>query len=182
MQHGRVDVGDVMPGSPRVGQVSNLSELLLRICEENLRTGRIPVLRQIQTGQSSRAGSEFFRFNPQALQHRNIQVRSRRWVLQIECQVLAMSESSAGKQPRQILRGMRAGISQVAAEEHHRPVEQAFPLFFCALQVLQELRRDQLWPVPQTSPSAPARRSIEKRQPIRVRKGGASLSEAFLPT
>ena len=56
-------------------------------------------------------------------------------VLRVEGQVLAVLEAAAGEQHRQVLHAVGAGVAQVAAEEHRRPVEQVVAFFLRVLQL-----------------------------------------------
>ena len=57
----------------------------------------------------------------------------------VESQILAVLEATAGQQNRHVFHAVLAGIAKVTAEENHRPVEQAFPLFLCFSQLCQEI-------------------------------------------
>src|SRR5258708_5099223 len=56
--------------------------------------------------------------------------------------MLAMPETAAGEQHRQVLARMAAGVSQVAAEKNHRPVKQTALILFRLLQSGQEIAQD----------------------------------------
>ena len=50
-----------------------------------------------------------------------------------------MLEAAAGQQHRQVRRRMITGVAQVAAEEHHRPIEQTLALFLRLLQLGEQV-------------------------------------------
>src|SRR6516162_10250817 len=80
---------------------------------------------RIQAHEGPGAGTELVRLDAQPLEHGHIEVAQRRRVIGIKRQVLAMLEASTGKENRQVLGGMAASITEIAAEEHRRPVKQA---------------------------------------------------------
>src|SRR5438128_1255612 len=77
-----------------------------------------------QPRERSRAGAEPIRLDAEPLQHADVKIAQGRRVLRVEMQMLAMPESAARQQHRQVPDRMAAAVAQVAAEEDHRPVEQ----------------------------------------------------------
>ena len=63
------------------------------------------------------------------MQHGEEHIRQRIVPLAVEREVLAVAEAAAGQDRRQVEAGVRVGVAEVGAVEHHRAVEQRLPLF-----------------------------------------------------
>ena len=85
-----------------------------------------------QSANGPGARSERVDFQAEPLQHRHVDIAQRRIVALIERQVLPVFEAAAGQQDRQVSGVVAAGVAQVAAEQHHRAVEQGFVLFLAS--------------------------------------------------
>src|SRR5262245_20966771 len=94
---------------------------------------------RFQAPERPRAGAELVDFNSQALQHRHVEIAKRRGFLRIEAQVLPVPEAAARQEDRQVFDGVAAAVTQVAAQEDHRPVEQAGALFLRRLQLGEQV-------------------------------------------
>src|SRR4051812_49406049 len=80
---------------------------------------------RFQPGQSPGAAAEHVGLDAHALKHAHEEIAKGRVIGLIEGQMLAVPEAAAGQQDRHVLDAVLAGVAQVAAEEDHRPVEQA---------------------------------------------------------
>src|SRR5205085_10158586 len=72
-------------------------------------------LRKVQTTHRSCRRSKFIRFKTHALQHRYEQIRERIIAISIKCQMLAMFETAARKNGRQVCRNVRVGVAEIRA-------------------------------------------------------------------
>ena len=92
----------------------------------------------LQAPERAGAGTELLGVDFQTPKHADIKIGQGWWIGRIERQVLTVSESAARQKHGQVAFGMAAGISQVAAEKHRRPVEQVAALFARLFQLGQE--------------------------------------------
>lgn len=95
-------------------------------------------LREFESWDRSIAGTERVHIGPQSAQELNVQVAQRRILSGIEGQVLAVLESSARDDNRQILVVVAAGVSQIAAEQNDRSVQQRAARFLRLFQLCQQ--------------------------------------------
>src|ERR1051326_4962239 len=94
---------------------------------------------RLQPRERPRAGRELVDREAETLEHRDVEIAQGRRVLRIEGQVLAVLESAADYEDRQILDRVAAPVSEIAAEKKRRPVEQAHALFLRVPELRQEI-------------------------------------------
>ena len=83
-----------------------------------------------QSRQSPLRCRELIRLDAEAMQHREIKVAERVVVLLVEGQMLAVLETAAGEEDREIHVRVRVRASHAGAVQDHRAVEQRLPFFF----------------------------------------------------
>src|SRR5215472_6127617 len=81
--------------------------------------------RDFQSSQRSCAVAEPIGFDAEAPQHAEIEIAQGRRILWIEMQMLAMPETAARQQYRQIANGVTAAVAKIAAEIDHGAIEQS---------------------------------------------------------
>src|ERR1051326_6500808 len=94
---------------------------------------------RLQSRQRAGARPELVRLDPEALQHRDIEITQRRRLGGIERQVLAVLEATAGDEDRQVARRVRAARPKIAAEEDHGAVQERLVLLLGLLELAQEI-------------------------------------------
>src|SRR3954451_9052230 len=106
------------------------------------RSSETSAWRELQAVERTAAGVELVDFDPQPLEHTDVEVAQRRRVLRIERQVLAVLEATPRDEDGQVPVGVAAGVSQVAPQIDRRPVEQSFAPFLRLLQLGHQLAQD----------------------------------------
>src|SRR4029450_11585254 len=99
---------------------------------------RSMALNHFQTAHSARGWPEAGLMNSHPLEHRDEQVGKRVVLRPIESQVLAVTESAAGKEGRQICRRVRVSVSEVGAVQDHRAVKKRRIAFLHRLQSCEQ--------------------------------------------
>src|ERR1700738_295659 len=79
-------------------------------------TGASP--QRFQPCKGAGAAAELVHLQTEALEHRDVKVAQRRVALRVEGEVPAVFEAAPGEQHRHVLDAVRAGVGEVAAEEH----------------------------------------------------------------
>src|SRR5262245_6697081 len=97
------------------------------------------VLRRFQARQSSAAAGERVPLYSHALHHAHEQIAQRSIVVAPECNMLAMLESPAREQNRQVGIVVNVRITHAAAVEHHGAVKQPLAILFSACQSRKRL-------------------------------------------
>ena len=91
---------------------------------ERVRSRHSGLWRGSHLAEHARAAAEAIRLDAHLVQHADEEVGQRLVVLAVEGDVTGVAEAAAGEQDRQVVAGVRRGVPQVAAVEHHRLIEQ----------------------------------------------------------
>ena len=80
---------------------------------------------QIEAVKRAGGAAELIGLDAEVLKHADIEIAKRWWVIRIEGEMLAVFETTTGEKGGQVLGGVAAAITEVAAEEDGGAVEQA---------------------------------------------------------
>ena len=84
---------------------------------------------QFQSRQRPGACAEFVGFDAEPLEHVDVKIAQWRRAVDIEGQVLTVLEATASDKDREVLRGVTAAVTEVAAQEDAGAIEQAVAVF-----------------------------------------------------